>query len=62
MMLKLVLRISQVYEIVDNTIKSETPVEVRDAVNEHNPITKKVCDLDIQRIDNDYGPVLLFLS
>ena len=27
--------------MVDNTIKFEKPVEVRDAVNERNPITKK---------------------
>lgn len=44
----------KLYEIVDKTVKFESLVEVIDAVNTQNPLTKK---LDVQRIDNDYGPV-----
>ena len=52
----------QVYEIVDNTIKFETPVEIKGAVNDQNNITKKVYDFDIQKIDNDYEPIVFYVA
>ena len=52
----------QVYEIVDNTITFETPVEIKGAVNDQNNITKKVYDLDIQKIDNDYEPIVFYVA
>lgn len=35
---------------------------MKGAVNDQNNITKKVYDLDIQKIDNDYEPIVFYVA